>query len=203
MQIVKIFIASSKELEQDRREIELLIARINYSWVEQKEIYLKPVIWEDFLDVMSKTRLQDEYNKEIVKCDIFLMLFQSKVGKFTLEEFKTAVGEFKANNRPFIFTYFKDLAVTQAQSSDELAESLQKFQKLLSKLGHFKSTYKNIDEFKYKFKDQLGKLAANKFEKLSDADARELAKIGVANFTNTFTGFKSGGDITITINQSK
>jgi hypothetical protein len=35
------------------------------------------------------------------------MLFATKVGKYTAEEFKTAFGSFKKNHKPLIFTYFK------------------------------------------------------------------------------------------------
>ncbi|MEZ4659850.1 MAG: hypothetical protein R2911_20030 [Caldilineaceae bacterium] len=42
--------------------------------------------WENFLDAMSPTRLQDEYNKAIRACDIFVSLFMTKTGKYTEEE---------------------------------------------------------------------------------------------------------------------
>src|ERR1700754_127663 len=107
MQKVKIFLASSAELEKDRNGFEIFINRKNKELFDKK-IFLELIIWEDFLDAVSKTRLQDEYNKAIAGCDIFLMLFFTKVGKYTEEEFENAFKEFKASNKPFIFTYFKD-----------------------------------------------------------------------------------------------
>ena len=41
------------------------------------------------------------------------------------------------------------------------------FQEKLSALGHFYTVYKNIDELKYKFNQQLDKLAANGFIELN------------------------------------
>jgi hypothetical protein len=99
----KIFLASSAKLVDDRRQFELFINRKNKAWVE-KGVFLELVIWEDFLDAISQTRLQDEYNRAIRDCDLFVMLFFTKVGKFTEEEFETAFGQFKATNKPFIFT---------------------------------------------------------------------------------------------------
>ena len=62
---------------------------------------------------MSETRLQDEYNREIVTCDILVCLFFTKTGKFTEEEFDTAYRRFKETGKPQIFTYFKN-AISKA-----------------------------------------------------------------------------------------
>jgi hypothetical protein len=101
----KIFLASSAELKEDRGEFEVFISRKNKDWVA-KGVFLELVIWEDFLDAMSQTRLQDEYDKAIRESDLFVMLFWTKVGQYTEEEFETAFGQFKTTNKPFIFTYF-------------------------------------------------------------------------------------------------
>jgi len=68
---------------------------------------LKIIRWEKFLDAMSETRLQDEYNQEVRKCDIFVSLFFTKTGKFTKEEFETAFEQFNKTGKPQIYTYFK------------------------------------------------------------------------------------------------
>jgi len=44
--------------------------------------------------------------------------------------------------------------------------SLWAFQEKLDKLGHFYTVYKNIDELKFKFNQQLDKLAASGFIEL-------------------------------------
>jgi internalin A len=43
---------------------------------------------------MSETRLQDECNKAIRDCDIFVSLFLTKTGKFTEEEFDVSHQQF-------------------------------------------------------------------------------------------------------------
>jgi hypothetical protein len=93
----KNLLASSSELNTDRVEFQLFIARKNNEWVG-KDIYLQLIVWEDFLDAMSQTRLQDEYNKSIRESDIFAMLFFTRVGQYTGEEFETAFGHFKETN---------------------------------------------------------------------------------------------------------
>ena len=61
---------------------------------------------------MSETRLQDEYNKAVRDCDIFVSLFFTKTGRFTEEEFDTARSQFKKTGRPRIYTFFKDAMVS-------------------------------------------------------------------------------------------
>ncbi len=124
-QKIKIFLASSFELKTDREQFEIFINRKNKLWVDHG-IFLELSIWEDFIDAMSQTRLQDEYNKTIRSCDIFVMLFATKVGKYTEEEFNTAFGQFQITNKPFIYTYFKDIPNTKSEKEEDLL-SLQTF----------------------------------------------------------------------------
>ena len=131
----KLFLASSSELKEDRTEFEIFISRKNKDLV-QISTFLEIIMWEDFIDAMSQTRLQDEYNGAIRGCDIFVMLFSTKVGQYTEEEFVTAFGQFKATEKPLIYTYFKD-AATSTGSLDR--EQLKKF------FGLFKTSWPDLD----------------------------------------------------------
>lgn len=154
---IRLFLASSSELENDRKEFELLIGRKNKA-LNKKNVFIELIIWEDFIDAMSKTRLQDEYNKVIKECDIFVMLFFTKVGKYTLEEFETAFGQFKETGKPFIYTYFKKANIDIDEINEEDINSLFGFKKKLKLLGHFLTPYQNIEGLKHHFGEQLEKL---------------------------------------------
>ncbi|MEO0339400.1 MAG: hypothetical protein AAF242_09305 [Bacteroidota bacterium] len=158
--VITIFLASSRELEEERREFEIFLARENSRLVEQG-IYLKLQIWEDFIDAMSRTRLQDEYNKAIRETDIFVSLFFTKVGQFTQEEFETAFGQFKETGKPLIYTYFKEAQISIGSVSQDDMNSLFGFKERLNDLGHFWTTFKNIDDLKFRFKTQLDKILPN------------------------------------------
>jgi hypothetical protein len=158
----KIFLASSSELKADRDQFEIFINRKNNEW-HSKEIFLRLILWEDFIDAMSQTRLQDEYNKAIVECDIFVTLFSTKVGRYTEEEFKAAFGQFKAASKPLIFTYFKDVQISIGSLDREDTKSLWNFQDQLKSLGHFQTVYKNVEELQFKCGQQLNKLEENGF----------------------------------------
>lgn len=166
MKTKKIFLASSSELKEDRQEFEVFVSRQNNEWVRQGA-YLELIIWEDFLDAMSQTRLQDEYDKAVRECDIFVMLFSTKVGKYTEEEFETAFGQFKTSNKPLIFTYFKDAQISTASANQDDLMSLFAFRKKLSSLGHFPTIYRNTSDLKYHFDQQLEKLVSSGFIELN------------------------------------
>ena len=153
----KVFLASSSELKEDRNDFEIFINRKNKEW-HDNGVFLELVIWEDFLDAMSQTRLQDEYNKAIKECDIFIMLFFTKVGKYTQEEFEKAFGQFKKTGRPLIYTFFRDSNINTSKIDDTMLSMLN-FKRKLNELGQFVTVYENIDQLKSKFSEQLTKLA--------------------------------------------
>jgi hypothetical protein len=154
MQVVKIFLASSSELKMERDKLRIFISTENDRLIKQN-IYLELVQWEYFLDAISETRLQDEYNKALMSCDIVLSLFFTKVGKFTLEEFEKALYNFKTTNKPLIYTYFKEEEININQINLDDFNSLANFKNRLKALGHFPTFYKNIEELQLKFKQQL------------------------------------------------
>jgi hypothetical protein len=173
----RIFLASSSELKDDRQQFEIFINRKNKEW-HSKGVFLELLVWEDFLNAVSQTRLQDEYNKAIRESDIFIMLYFTKVGMYTEEEFETAFGQFKSTNKLFIFTYFKDAEISTA-NLDKGMVSLQNFKEKLSELGHFYTTYNNIDQLQLKFNQQLEKLVANgfiEFNQPSDFKEKNVVK---------------------------
>lgn len=153
MKTIKIFLASSSELADNRKEFEILINRKNKEYVKAG-VFLELALWEDFLDVLSPTRSQDEYNKAVAKCDVFVSLFHTKVGKYSEEEFLEALTTFKTNGKPLIFTYFKNAAINMDQITPEI-QTLLNFRQKLTELGHFPTIYADINALRYQFSEQL------------------------------------------------
>lgn len=153
---ITIFLASSKELADERTEFKEFINQLNEDW-QHRNISFKVNSWESFIDAMSKEGLQQEYNKAVQESDIFLMLFYTKVGKYTEEEFETAFKHFKEENKPRIYTFFKEDYILTGQIGEEII-SLINFKKKLSELKHYTSTYSNMDNLKWLFSRQLEKL---------------------------------------------
>ncbi|MBD0286166.1 MAG: hypothetical protein ICV79_12190, partial [Flavisolibacter sp.] len=176
MATIKIFLASSLELKEDRQQFEEMIGRRNKLW-QPKGVWLELFICEDGLDALSQTRSQDEYNKEIRNSDIFVMLFFNKVGKFSKEEFDTALNQFRATGKPIIFTYFKNVLGSIGIEYKEALTTLWAFQQELRDLGHFTSEYTNTDALKVHFTHQLEELANQGVIKLNEpTSAKQLLK---------------------------
>jgi small GTP-binding protein len=153
---IKIFLASSSELREDRDAFDLHFRQANDRWI-QKGIYLKIDRWETFLDAMSETRLQDKYNERVRENDIFVSLFKTKTGKYTEEEFDEAHATFMDKGKPLIYTYFKDVQVNIGSITYEFT-TLLAFKNKLTNLGHYPAHYTSIEDLKLQFQQQLDKL---------------------------------------------
>ena len=173
---IKIFLASSSELESDRNEFETFIRRKNDNAINN-QIYFQVIMWENFIDAIAENGLQGEYNKAVAGCDIFVSLFHTKVGKYTKEEFTKALETFKENGKPLVFTYFNQEKVTINRNVLSVIE----FQEELSELGHFYTKYEGIKDLKFKFNDQLEKIRPELIAKLAN-----VSNANVSDNINTF-----------------
>lgn len=143
MQTVKVFLASSKELREDRDAIANLIRSLNDYYIN-KGLYIKLFRFEDENENLTG-RKQDEYDDFIRDCDIFIGLFWTKAGPFTIEEFDVAKQSYDVNKRPAIYIYMKD-------NNNEEDISLTNFKKyILSNIGHYPSCYNHTDKLKFDF----------------------------------------------------
>lgn len=157
---LRIFLASSSELREDRDKFDLYFRQQN-DRLRNEGLYLEIVRWEDFLDAMSSTRLQDEYNRAIRNCDVFVSLFETKTGKYTEEEFDVAHQTFQETGKPLIYTYFRQATVSISDVDVDDLISLRDFKKKLGELGHFYTEYGSDADLKRRFRDQLDKLRAD------------------------------------------
>jgi hypothetical protein len=148
---IKIFLASSNELKADRNEFEIFIRRKNDEWKTEGKPYLNLEIWEEASDAMSATRSQDEYNKIIKEVDIFVMLFWTKVGKYTHEEFSLAKKLFLETGKPRVLVYQKAIVPEkQEQSLKDFIVSL-----LANDKEYFWGNYEHFDTLLRKLENEL------------------------------------------------
>lgn len=150
MRIIDIFLASSKELADEREAFEIFISRHGSTWQDTRDTRLRLNIWENFLDAVSKTRKQDEYDRAIERSQIFVMMFWTKVGKYTNEEFDVALASFKKTEFPLIYTYFK---TTPPATPPE--QSLQDFKEKLKAINHFETQFDSGNDMLRHFSMQL------------------------------------------------
>ncbi len=152
---ISIFLVSSKEMEDERKSLREFIS-VENDVLKSKGIYIEIIQWEYFNNEISITRLQDEYNKALVLCDIVLCLFFTKVGKYSEEEFDSVYKKFKTDSKPKIWTYFKDAPINTGTIRKEILTLLQ-FKEKLNSLGHFCTDYRSTEDLHLKLKRQLEK----------------------------------------------
>ena len=150
MKEIKVFLASSEELKYDRLAFSDLIRKLDNIY-EKRGIRIRLFQWEDFDAAYNDKRKQDEYNEYIKQSDLFLALFRTKAGQFTVEELELARNEHREKGSPKPHVYCRDLE--QGETEDKTLTEFK--QKLFDEMGHFFARYKNEDGLNLHFVMQL------------------------------------------------
>jgi len=161
MKKIKIFLASSGELEEDRKEITLFLYRENKSLID-KDIFLDPVVWEELLHSFREERIQNYFNEEMLKCDIVIALFHKKVGQFTYEEFELAYKNLREGNKPhYLFVYFKGGDIPIEEINTEDIKKINQLKETIEKYGQIYTTFNSIQELIINLKRQFKIISSN------------------------------------------
>ena len=165
MKLIKIFLASSEEMDYDRMVFGNLVRRLNDLY-ERRGVRLKLFEWEDYDSAFNDRRKQDEYNEKVRESDVFLALFHKKAGEFTVEEFDVASEAFREKASPKVYTFLRDLRTGETASPE-----LEKFKhRLFEEMGHFWCRYDNRDSLQFQFVMQLQLVENNMSDSLKVED---------------------------------
>ncbi|MCE7914254.1 MAG: hypothetical protein DYH15_06095 [Nitrosomonas sp. PRO4] len=191
MKKIKIFLASSNELQSEREHFEREIYRKCKAWID-RGIFLHLDIWEDLSARMSLEGSQSAYNQYVKAADLFVLLVHSKVGMYTAEEFDTAFGQFQATKKPFIFTYFKtpDGVIADA--------SLAEFHQRLKDLHHFYSPFNDKNDLWMQFNKELDRLETDGFTEFKREDRKQAGRTITQGDKSIYVE-KAGDNTTINI----
>lgn len=150
MKEIRIFLASSEELEVDRLRFSDIVRQLDEIY-EKRGTRIRLLRWEHFDASYHGVRTQDEYNIKVRNSQIFVALFHKKAGSFTIEEWNVAKEEFSKSGLPKIYTYIR--AVPEGEVIDKELEEFKA--ELYDKLGHFWCNYSNTDTMRLHFIMQL------------------------------------------------
>ena len=152
MKTIKIFLASSEELNDDREAFVNLIRKLNKSF-EKRGIRIEVIDGDDY---------NDTQNEELRSSEIFLALFHKDANKSVIQEFDTAKEEFKKRSFPKAYVYCKDIKEGETESVE-----LKEFkERLINELGHYWSRYGNRDTMQLNFVLQLEQMETTNREAL-------------------------------------
>lgn len=79
MKNVKVFIASSAELDEDKLQMDLYFSQKNKGY-RKRAICFEQRTWRDFPSYLSEEHLQNRYDDYIRQCDIVIFLFHTRLG---------------------------------------------------------------------------------------------------------------------------
>lgn len=132
--VIRVFLASPGDLDEERRVAKETVDEINKTWFESLGYHVELMGWEDTVAVFG--RAQAIINQDVERCELFIGILwkrwgtpPAKSGPYTSgfqEEFEISVERRRKTNQPEISLFFKK--VHPAQHSDPGPE----FQKVLA-----------------------------------------------------------------------
>ena len=147
---INVFLASPGELKEDRVSFRSFVSEIDETF-QRMGRPLKTRMWEG-LDASYKGHPeQDEYDRLIKASHMFLALFHTVGGEFTIHEFDVANEKYNQTKQtPKIYVYKKAL-----QKGEQIDTKLEDFQKRLEEMGLYWTTYSSQDSLHLHFLQQL------------------------------------------------
>ena len=151
MRVIKLFIASSYELKEERDAITAFVAGLNVT-LNKQNVNLQPVRWEFLSSSWSVGDKQEEYNKKVRESDICFVLFWTIRGKFTCEEMDTAYRQLVSGAPNKLYVFFKDITeedrVTKKLSKKDI-KNLELFRNsLYDKYHNWPVCFEHVDTLK-------------------------------------------------------
>ena len=148
---MKIFLASSNELNREREYLASLVfyqGRLLHDMGIGQRVEL--VKWEYLDSPMGPLRKQEEYNLELATCDIVFVLFWRRFGEYTEEEFRIALECMRNRQRP------RRVVVMFKKGGEAVEPGLVSFREsLVPEVGLEVMEFSNDDELSQKAKSTI------------------------------------------------
>ena len=173
--MIKIFVASSNELQAEREALAGCELRLNGWLVDRgEEERVERSMWEYQDSSMGVERKQDEYNRELRNCDAVMALFWRKFGEYTEEEFQTALAERRHGGRVRrVEVWFKEA------EDGEVSAELASFRGRLAREWRVREKrFASMDELRALFTEMALELLED--EGIPMPDEAEREKYGLA-----------------------
>lgn len=187
MKTYKIFLASSNELNQDRKDFIIFISEYNKE-LKKHNIELQVEYWEDMDDKFNTSCKQDDYNAFLRQCTFFVMLFWSKVGKYTLEEFKLVQSLLQEGKDIYLYCYERTTPKEGATERDTQSKKDFVTYIIPENKEQFQSLYSDITQVTEKFRRNFQKLLDDQKNKVITSRANILLEQGQAAIPHNFMG---------------
>jgi hypothetical protein len=181
--IVKVFLASPGDLQEERRAAKLVVDEFNKLWADKLGYHVELVGWED--TVSAYGRPQSIINRDLERCEFFIGMMWKRwgtppdlTGTYTSgfeEEFDGSIKRRQTAGRPEISLLFKNVDNELLRDpGPELAKVILFKSKIISEKIILFETFDDIREFEVKIRGCITTyvkgLQAEEAEKLSDSN---------------------------------
>lgn len=160
MTVIRVFVASSREHSDERQKLGAFVRETNDRW-RQLDRYLELASSDDFPTAFAQRGSQHTLDESIRRADLFLMMFKTRVGKYTGHEFDIAYEHFHRTGKPLIFVYQNVGSVSLSSIPQEDIESIYAFKARLAEQGDYLVEYSNPDQLVLAFSNQLERYLAS------------------------------------------
>ena len=158
---IKIFLASSEELADERIRFGDFIRTLDDTY-EQRGFRIKLIKWEDLPKGYDGRPTQETYNEYVRQCDLFVSLFYTKAGEFTLKEYNVAKQTQCELGKPTIYVFLRVL--DKGEKEDKTLTDFK--QNVLGTVKHYWTNYESSDTLQLKFVMDLLKIENKRLEDL-------------------------------------
>lgn len=126
MEKITVFLASSiGELRMDRLALSELTGELNDILIDEGE-RIQLFMCEHYDTAIALHGKQNEYNEFIQKpCDLFINLYHTKAGEYTIEEFDVALATRQRFGKPAMYVFWKETESISTPLSDFLKRARQ------------------------------------------------------------------------------
>jgi len=178
--LLKVFLGAPGDLTEEREVASRIVARVNLQIAEPRGFMLKLVQFPSAIQPGIGGEPQDVINRQVGKCDAYLVMFWRRFGtptkryaSGTVEEFEEAYGEWLTDPSTRVWVYFsKRPFYPEAAELSEL-NKLFEFKNRLTQQGVLYSSFESVQEFETKLSDNLARLVLEK-EALSGLGESDL-----------------------------
>lgn len=161
----RVFIASSNDLSNERKELELLLHREHF----------QPIVWEAIDHSITGKEFQSRINEEeLLTSDIVIFMIKSKLGPYTQEEFNEAYENLGKKIEKIYVYFFKEDRNTI--DDDELFKILS-LQKFLRNEGKLYTPVNNFTDLKIHFLDQKKYINFQKLEENKKPEVKPIIEV--------------------------
>lgn len=198
--IVKVFLGSPGDLEEERKAAKLIVDEENANHANELGYHIDLVGWED--TVSQRRRAQDAINVDLDQCEYFVGLMWKKWGtppgleehpysSGFEEEYRRSVDRHEKTGKPEISLLFKEVSKDDLLDIGKQLEKVLAFQKEINEeKKQYYQKFQDLRDFERRFRAIIAKFLKDQQVEDSNSEARDPQKPRISEEKEAVRGDK-------------